>query len=215
MEAQLNKIKIKRTAHYYTLGTEAENARDIWLVFHGYGQLASRIIRKFDQFDLEHTHVVAPEGLSKFYFKRDPLILGASWMTKHQRLDEIDDYLNYLDDLYASLHLSSSQSFNVLGFSQGSSTMMRWLKHAQPSLAKMINWAGEFPPDIDYDSFVPYLETIGQKYYCVGDKDSFVTPERLKKFSDFMMKIDTTINLQQFEGGHEINRDLLAKLINS
>lgn len=214
-EPELHKINIKRTAHYYTLGTESKTAKDIWLVLHGYGQLASRIIRKFDQLDLSEKHIIAPEALNKFYFKREPLTLGATWMTMHQRLDEIQDYLHYLDEIYTSLELSSAQSFNVLGFSQGSATIMRWLDHARPPVSRMINWAGEFPPDIDYDLLVPYLNTIPQKYYCVGDKDSIFTQDKVKLIVDFIAKTDPSISVNQFSGKHEINRDLLATLIDN
>jgi len=211
---ELHKLNINRTAHYYTMGADSQSAKDVWLVLHGYGQLASRVIRKFDHLDLTDIHVIAPEALNKFYFKREPLILGATWMTKHQRLDEIRDYLHYLDEIFASLELSSDQSFNVLGFSQGSATLMRWLDHARPPVMTMINWAGEFPPDINYDLLIPYFKTIAKKYYCVGDKDSIFTPDKVKLISDFIDKTDPSILVQKFSGVHEINRDLLATLIN-
>lgn len=214
-EPELHKIKIKRTAHYYTTGVPCVSASTIWLVFHGYGQLASRIIRKFDHLDLEDTHVIAPEGLNKFYFKRDPLILGASWMTKHHRLDEINDYLQYIDQLMKSLTLNASQTVNVLGFSQGSATMMRWLDYARPNIDKMVNWAGEFPPDIEYEAFIPYLKTIGKTYYCVGDADEFLTPKRVEGISGFIDKADANIELKKFVGTHEINRELLSAIVNS
>ncbi len=214
-EPELHTIKISRTAHYYTTGVPCDTASQVWLVFHGYGQLASRIIRKFDHLDLEHTHVIAPEGLNTFYFKRDPLILGASWMTKHHRLDEINDYIQYIDQLVESLTLRSSQTLNVLGFSQGSATMMRWLDHARPNIAKMVNWAGEFPPDIEYEAFIPYLRTIDKKYYCVGDADEFITPKRVKGISEFIDNTDANIELKKFVGTHEINRELLSDIVNS
>lgn len=212
---ELHKLKIKRTAHYYTIGASCHAASEIWLVFHGYGQLASRIIRKFDHLDLQESHIIAPEGLNKFYFKRNPLILGASWMTKHQRLDEIEDYLSYINQVVESLQLQPSQSLNVLGFSQGSATMMRWLDHARPKISKMVNWAGEFPPDIDYDSFDPFLTSIDDCFYCVGDDDEFLTPKRFSFISDFIKNSKADIKIEKFVGTHEINRDVLAAIVAS
>lgn len=215
MEAKLNSLQVQRTAHFYTLGAEAQTATDIWLVLHGYGQLASRIIRKFDQLNLDKIHVIAPEALSKFYFKRTPLTLGASWMTSHQREDEKTDYLSYLDDIYNTLNVAENQRFNVLGFSQGSSTMIRWVQHAQPKLHKLVNWAGEFPHDIDYQSFVEYAQKVPIKYYCHGDQDEFVTPKRVEKISSIVSEKKLGFELRPFVGKHAIDRNVLKEIVES
>jgi len=213
VEPKLQKLKIERTAHIYTLGADSKEADQIWLIFHGYGQLASRIIRKFDHLTDHKIHILAPEGFSKFYFKRKPLILGASWMTKMHREDEIEDYLYYISKVYSSLDLREDQTFNVLGFSQGSSTMMRWLNHARPKVSKLINWAGEFPKDVDFKMMKDYFETIPTKYYCVGDQDEFVTVERREELKSKIKELGTSFPMKKFEGKHEIDRDLLAEII--
>lgn len=213
MESKLQKIKIERTAHIYTMGQEAANAKQIWLVFHGYGQLASRIIRKFDGFEDRNIHVIAPEGFSKFYFKRNPLVLGASWMTKRHREDEIEDYLHYIDQIFKTLDIKKDQSFNVLGFSQGSATMMRWLNHARPKVTKVVNWAGEFPPDLDYSLLQEYLDAVPKKYYCVGDQDEFISSESIESLRGKLASDSLDFEIRIFEGTHEINRALLSDII--
>jgi len=213
VEPKLQKIKIERTAHVYTLGEEPNEAENIWLIFHGYGQLASGIIRKFDGFENKKLHVIAPEGSSIFYFRRNPIIIGASWMTRRHREDEIEDYLKYIDAVYGSLNLRDDQTFNVLGFSQGSSTMMRWLNHARPKVSKLINWAGEFPWDVDFKMMTKYLDTIPIKYYCVGDNDEFVTAERFQTLKLKIVEIGSSFQIKRFIGKHEINRKLLLDII--
>lgn len=213
MEPKLQKLKIERTAHVYSMGVDSKDADQIWLIFHGYGQLASRIIRKFDDFSHKNIHVVAPEGFSKFYFKRNPLVLGASWMTKMHREDEIQDYLHYITTVYKSLHLREDQTFNVLGFSQGSSTMMRWLNHARPKVSKLINWAGEFPKDVDLSELTDYIANIPIKYYCVGDQDQFVNADRIKELKSKIADLGTAFPIREFVGKHEIDRKLLAEII--
>jgi predicted esterase len=210
MEANLLKFKIERTAHVYTLGQLNDNTKDIWLVFHGYGQQASRIIKKFNQLNLDDAYIMAPEGLSKFYFKRQPLIIGASWMTKENRIDEIQDYVQYIDKVYASLPSSKSWRLNVLGFSQGCSTMMRWLDHNRPDLNKLVMWAGEFPSDIDYDLYKQYFNLVPHRLFCVGDQDEFVTPERVEQLTGFLDQNKLDITIKRFTGKHEINRDVLS-----
>jgi len=213
MDPSLNKLTIERTAHVYTLGNNGLSRKNIWIVFHGYGQLASRIIRKFDQLDLSDTLVVAPEGISKFYFKREPLILGATWMTSQHREDEIHDYLHYLDKVYDTYAPSGNVTLNVLGFSQGCTTMLRWLDHRRPAVNKMIMWAGQFPHDMDYSLFKDYFSTIKERYYCVGDHDNFMTPERVAQFKSLLEEHQFELEIKKFEGKHVIDRNLLGELV--
>src|SRR5712691_10353388 len=97
-------IEVRRTARYFTLGPTHGFPRELWIVCHGYGQLANRFLSHFSPLDDGTRLVVAPEGLSRFYV--DPLSerrtqsvprIGASWMTKEARQSEIDDYIAYLD----------------------------------------------------------------------------------------------------------------------
>ena len=76
MESNLLKFKIERTAHVYSLGELSEETTDVWIVFHGYGQLASRIIKKFNHLELDNAYILAPEGISKFYFNLSILLEG-------------------------------------------------------------------------------------------------------------------------------------------
>jgi hypothetical protein len=54
-----------RTARYFTLGSP-ERSTDLWIVCHGYGQLASRFLERFRPIEAEQRGIVAPEGLSRF-----------------------------------------------------------------------------------------------------------------------------------------------------
>ena len=46
-------IPISIKASYYTLNKLTEDTERIWLVFHGYGQLAEYFIKKFEGLDPE------------------------------------------------------------------------------------------------------------------------------------------------------------------
>ena len=95
----MNKIKISKTAKYTTYGNP-DKASIIIFALHGYGQLVQFFIRKFQVLDAEQYFVVAPEGLHRFYLKGSSGRVGASWMTKEERQSDIEDYINYLDDLF-------------------------------------------------------------------------------------------------------------------
>lgn len=216
MEAKQHKIEVNRTAHYYTLGERVTTAKNVWIVFHGYGQLASRIIQKFNHLDSVDNYVIALEGLSKFYWSRNPTTVGASWMTKEHRLNEIDDYLKYFDLVLLPIvnNLKKGQSLHVLGFSQGASTMWRWIANTRPAVSKIINWAGEFPPDVDYKALQAYLSPIPHKLYCVGTEDEFLTSERKSFLEAFIEKHQLEFTIIEFEGKHVMNRELIMEIAN-
>jgi len=68
---QEHSFPTSRSARYFTLGAPA-NARAMWFVCHGYGQLASRFSSAFRPLDGEGRCIVAPEGLSRFYLTDSP-----------------------------------------------------------------------------------------------------------------------------------------------
>src|SRR5712691_5295634 len=102
-----HQIAVTRTARYYTLGKPGPRTQAVWFVLHGYGQLAERFLHHFEPLDDGSRLIVAPEGLSRFYLG-DPAErpsperkVGASWMTREDRLAEIGDYVRYCDAVYA------------------------------------------------------------------------------------------------------------------
>src|SRR5947199_8460531 len=90
-----------RSARYFTVGSP-EGAAEVWFVCHGYGQLAARFLERLRPIEAKRRCIVAPEGLSRFYLTETATErrVGASWMTREDRLHEIDDYVRYLDALY-------------------------------------------------------------------------------------------------------------------
>ena len=214
MEPQLETFEIKRKAHVYTLGTDISNAEQIWIVFHGYGQRASRIIQKFNQFDLDKVFVIAPEGINKFYWHDKKREAVATWMTSRHRLDEIEDYIHYLNQVFDRLiePNANSKKINVLGFSQGTNTMWRWLLNKKPELSQILHWAGEFPPELPYNENLNFINQ-SKNYYIVGDQDHFIKDEVKQKFINFGLDQGVELTIDEYEGPHKIDRSVLAKYI--
>src|SRR4051812_32598822 len=91
------KIPVSITAPYFIEGTLTESIQEIWIVFHGYGQLSRYFIRHFEALVNDHTAVIAPQGLSKYYIDSKHDRVGASWMTKEDRETDIKNQFIYLD----------------------------------------------------------------------------------------------------------------------
>lgn len=210
-------IKTPKTAHYYTLGEPSEKIKYFWFVTHGYGQLASNIIRKFDILDNEEHLIVAPEGLNRFYWDMRKGNVGASWMTKNDRLDEIEDYAHFLTTVYQMFMSKLSDSVKVIffGFSQGVATQMRWLHRVQPAFDHLVFWGGVLPEDIDYmhDTFLgsSLSHYLADKkiHFISGDEDEFITPDKIEWHLDFAKKQNIELNFIAFKGKHEILTEVL------
>lgn len=148
LDVHEHRLQVPRTARYCQLG-ELATARQLWLVCHGYGQLAPYFIRHFRAAaaQVPGTVVVAPEGLSRFYLQGNGGRVGATWMTSEDRLTEIEDFSHYLDALLRQLlpACPPDVQVTVLGFSQGATTASRWLLRGSFTPAHLILWAGTFP----------------------------------------------------------------------
>ena len=180
--ATVHHLTVPRTARYAQLGEPSVATRQVWLVCHGYGQLAAYFIRHFAALAAADPAlvVVAPEGLSRFYLQGNGGRVGASWMTRDDRLHEIEDQINFLNQLVGSILpcCSADVRLTVLGFSQGTATAARWLAQAAFRPAHLVLWAGEFPPDIDAEAAGRLLRGLPLTLVA-GDHDEYLTAERV------------------------------------
>jgi predicted esterase len=208
-----HKLKIEKTAHVFTHGEPSDKTEYLWFVTHGYGQLASSIIRKFEGFDPTTHFVVAPEALNRFYWNFKTNVVGASWMTRQDRLDEIEDYSTYLDTVYAQFRAQVAPSVKIIffGFSQGCATQMRWIMKGLPNYDHLILWGGVLPEDLDYQPFANYFGTKKLTFVC-GDNDEFINQEGIEKHFALAKEKGLAMNFVGFEGRHEVLVDILEKV---
>src|SRR4051812_46784279 len=176
-------LRVQRTARYYTLGGSSESQRTIWVVLHGYGQLAGEFVRYFSDLANDETLIVAPEAMNRFYLVSPDKTLhrdrpvGASWMTREDRACEIADYVEYLDALYEDVAGETPRdqvTVKVIGFSQGAATATRWLTHGSSRIDHLILWGGLLPPETELSSGVPLRRArltlvIGRRDHYIDD----------------------------------------------
>jgi len=205
---QEHHFQTSRSARYFTLGSP-EHAAELWFVCHGYGQLASRFLDRFRPIEAERRCIVAPEGLSRFYLTESPTErrVGASWMTREDRLHEIDDYVRYLDGVYAQLAPRDAR-VTVLGFSQGTATVCRWTAFGSSRVDRLIVWGGEVPPDLELTRLRVQSLTL-----VYGTHDEFFTPKIIAATESRLREHKIEYELVPFEGGHEIDDATLRRLI--
>jgi predicted esterase len=215
---QEHRYRATRTARYFTLGTPGPHVTDLWIVCHGYGQLARDFLSGFETIEHASRLIAAPEALSRFYTgspdaRQSGARVGASWMTREDRLAEIEDQVAYLDGVTGELlgQLPADARLRALGFSQGVSTVCRWAALGQSRPAAVVFWAGEIPADVP----APALrERLGQVevHVVAGTRDRLV-PESLVAHHEARLR-DAGIEprIHRFDGGHRLDNQVLALL---
>ena len=126
MDIKNHSLTLQKKARYNVYGTLTEETECFWFVLHGSRMLSEQMLYKFKEFDPKKHFVVAPEGLHRFYEKDFGGPVVASWMTKHYRLDDIEDNGNYLHSLiqplYRTIAYDGQKSYSWF-FSRGNDTL--------------------------------------------------------------------------------------------
>lgn len=209
-----NHINFEKSGRYYTIGKSSKSIKNVWFVFHGYGQLANEFIKEFEILKSEDSLIVAPEASNKFYIHGFTGKIGASWMTKEDREHEIIDYLKMIKTVYAKIISSLDSSnikINVLGFSQGTHTVVRWLCSTKSKVDNLILWAGSVPRDCDFSKVNEYWSHI-KTIIVLGERDRFITKENITKELEYINQQNLSVDLEMFNGKHEIDKNQLIKL---
>jgi predicted esterase len=209
-------VKVEKTARYFVIGKPSEKTKRIWFVYHGYAQLANYFLKKFEPLCNEHDVIVAPEGLHRFYWNGFSGKVVASWMTKEDRLNDIEDYVNYLNRVYDDV-ISSFKDFEnkpeiiSLGFSQGAATVCRWINLSNKKINRLIIWAGAFPEDINYFEKKELFTSL-KPVWISGTKDEFLSEEKVKSILKSMSDNGIPFERLVYEGSHTIDKKALLEL---
>lgn len=207
-------------ARYFKLGQINNDTRQVWFVLHGYGQLAQYFLRKFNTLEAKNICVIAPEGLSRFYLEDintrsqgGSSRVGATWMTKEDRLTDIENYITYLNSIYKNetAGLKSIPPVTLFGFSQGVATVARWALYGSVEFQRMILWAGILPPDMDFElgkDKVRHKEVI-QIY---GKQDPFINTDRLEEMMKLCGQLEITPKIIEYDGKHEVEENVLEQI---
>lgn len=194
--------------------------------------MAGRFLPRFRDLDDGTRLIVAPEALSRFYL-HDPatghgkeVAIGASWMTREDRENEITDYVGFLDgvldevqdevqdDLRDEVPEESGRALprlTVLGFSQGAHTVCRWMAAGEVAVERIILWGSYLPEDLDLDRGPDRLRSA-ELILVRGVLDQFITEEvharQEKKLEELGIPFETITH----SGGHELDPAVLRQI---
>jgi predicted esterase len=189
-------------------------------VCHGFAQLASRFLRRFEPLARQHRIIVAPEALNRFYIDTSPrphgpeAIVGATWMTREDREHEISDYVRYLDDLHGALLGECGArrpSLLLMGFSQGVTTACRWFTLGRAEVQRLVLWSGNIPSDLPVEAH-PDRWRATEVNLVWGDRDARAHVDGIQRDEARLAAIEVRAISARFEGGHELNPEVLAEI---
>lgn len=215
MSVEEHRLTTTRTARLQSVG-DLETADEVWMVIHGFGQLAAEFVLPFGAIAGVTRAVIAPEALNKFYHvsretgRREGQRVGATWMTREDREVEIADYVAYLDAV--ATEFGRARPLTVLGFSQGVSTMMRWIVRGSHPVSRVIVWAGEIPPELDLAEHRARFPAAGVEI-VIGSVDEYATWINLDAIKRRFEAADIPLRVQLFDGGHRLDRETLLSLV--
>jgi len=213
-------LSVSRTARYCTLGDPVQRPRELWYVCHGYGQLAGRFLRRFSTLNDGSRYIVAPEALSRFYIERPGRThaqapIGASWMTREDRLAEIADHVGFLDALHARTLeqlATPAELTTVLGFSQGVATVCRWVARGSVRADRLVLWGGLVPSDLDLDVHARVFRSL-ELVVVAGDSDLHLPAPSIADQHARLARYGIEPRLISYRGGHDITAEALALLV--
>jgi len=218
-------IAVPRTARYYVVGELGPDVRDVWVVCHGYGQLAAGFAEPFRSLVRGDRVIVVPEALSRFYLEMQPphtpeSAVGALWMTREDREAEIADIVTYLDTLVEHMFEELSAhgvqrgavQVHALGFSQGAPVVCRWAARGVTQVRHVVLWGSGVPQDVN-------LRGVTERWGALrvdmvyGEKDVYVTEEAVAAQRVVLDGSGVPYRVWTFSGGHVLNRGVLGKLM--
>lgn len=219
MSASLHHLQVPRSARYAVLGEPGPAVRELWMVLHGYRQLAPRFIRRFQEVATPERLVVAPEALNRFYVGDAPgrhgpeARVGGTWMTREDRDAEIADYVGYLDLLHDHVQrqLPEPVPLVALGFSQGCHTVARWAGYGRARPRAVLFWGEVLPPDLE-------LERARESFAAArllsvqGREDRHITDELLERQAGQAREMGVALELRWHAQGHVLQPETLVAL---
>ena len=210
MTSKLKYLSIEFKCRYFQLGELNKSTKQIWFVLHGQGHLAQYFIKQFEPLDNNSNLVIAPEGLNRYYIDGFTGRVGATWMTKEDRLTDIGNYIKFLNEVYNEIMRSAPTyiKINLLGFSQGVATVTRWALQKHINFHRLILWAGIFPYDMDFDFGKQKLKDV-EIFSILGNKDPYVSDKIIMEQLDYEARLGLEVKKIRFEGEHELNAEVL------
>ena len=204
-------VSYQTTNSYTTLNEYTSSTKNVWVVFHGIGYLSRYFLKYFRHLNEKENYIVAPQAPSKYYLNGKYEHVGASWATRENTETEIQNVLGYLDEIYESEGLENAPNLIFFGYSQGVSIVSRWIARRKINCSKLILNSGRLPKELQPEDFA-FLEDT-EISFVYGTEDPFVNKEFVESEEKRIRELfPQNLKFIPFDGGHEVNKEVITKL---
>ncbi len=198
-------IPVSQLQQVDLLGEVGPDTQHLWVGLHGYGQRVEFFQRHFRGAVQPHRAFAFPQAPHKFYLSGVEGRVGASWMTKEERLVDIENQRTYLNEVLRWLADKAPQAkLHIVAFSQGVATGMRFLGHNERAIESFLAWAGSWPPDLDERS-VEALKNIQFKGWFGSDDPFIVRDKQTAILNLYQERYQMQPPVSFYEGGHHFD----------
>ena len=205
-------VSYQSTNSYSTLNELTAETKNIWVVFHGIGYLSRYFLKYFRHLNQKENYIIAPQAPSKYYLNGKYEHVGASWATKEDTEQEIQNVLAYLDEIYDVEGLKNAKNLVLFGYSQGVSIVSRWVARRKIRCSKLILNSGRLPKELEPSDFT-FLEGT-EVAFVYGKDDPFVNEEFLRSEEERIKELfPKNLKFIAFDGGHEVNKEVISKFV--
>lgn len=205
-------VSYQTTNTYSTLNTYSDKTKNVWVVFHGIGYLSKYFMKYFRHLNQQENYIIAPQAPSKYYLNGKYEHVGASWATRENTEMEIQNVLGYLDEIYKKEDFENAPNLILFGYSQGVSVVSRWVARRKIKCSQMIFNSGRLPNELTPQDFT-FMENT-RISFVYGTEDPFVNREFLESEEKRIRELfPKNLKFIPFDGGHEVNKEIISKLV--
>jgi predicted esterase len=205
-------VQIRKTVRYFISKKIDEKVKRVVFVLHGYAQNGDDFLKSCLALANEETLLVAPEGMSKFYWKDFTSNPSSSWMTSLERENELMDTMNYLSQVLMQVKTQLPKEgikYGCLGFSQGAAAASRFACNPYLNCQDLFLYAGGPAHDLNWDALPKDL-----KFHLIyGDEDPLVSASQAAKVEAYIKGKKVQVSHFKFKGKHKIEVEALEYII--
>ena len=214
MNTQEKVVTYKTSNTYETLNKNTNRTKHVWLVFHGIGYLGRYFLKYFKDLDPEENYIIAPQAPSKYYLNGKYVHVGASWLTKENTAQEMQNINQYVNAVLEAEAISKDQNLIVFGFSQGVSIATRYTVLNKLKCQMLVLYAGGIPNELKAEDFTFLEKQKTAIKIIVGDQDEYLNEERMQLETKKITSLfNNRAEIHIFNGGHEVKKDLIKHLV--
>lgn len=206
-------VSYQHTNSYEILNPVIETTENIWICFHGLGYLATFFKRYFKEMDATRNAVIVLQAPSKFYQGTNFKHVGASWLTRVDTSQEMQNNLNYIDAVLDNEALKNDPRLILFGYSQGVSIATRYLLHYKKVVKALIMHSGAIPNEFKILDGEILRKSALKIIHISGKQDEYVTPElMISENEKIKILFGTKCEIHRPDIKHEVDINLLLTI---